>query len=247
VHFGVQDDCRRGLLCFLSSWVVRCPSMKPRAGTNPGQLAKRQRNCDDQIVSAETQRAEAEFTSAIRDPVNLIWIHQNSQTGRGRRHRQPTLSRAAVVLAAAAWQAYVQDTTEAILQDLAVPTGHQGYALYSLVRAATQTALGRFNTPNAHNTLALFSNVGFDPSSCWAFRIGVPTRVYTTQRVSNEIDGWLQVRHSIAHGFALPASNLVTGRPSGGPSLHRADAERCIEFFERLVSVTAAAANSQFP
>lgn len=197
-------------------------------------------------MSAATRQAEREFRTAMRDPNNLIWFHQNSQAGQGRRHRQPTLNRAVVVLTAAAWQAYVQDTTAAILGSLAVPPGHQGHALSSLIRAATRTASGRFNTPNARNTLSLFDNVGFDPSLSWTFAIGAPARAYTTQDVRFEIDGWLDVRHSIAHGSPLPATDLVSGRTRNGPNLHRTDAERCIEFFERLVEVTSVAADQQF-
>jgi hypothetical protein len=198
-------------------------------------------------MSAGTQQAAREFQTAMRDPNNLIWFHRNSQAGKGRRHRQPTLNRAVVVLTAAAWQAYVQDTTAAILLSLEVPPGHQGHALFSLIRAATRTASGRFNTPNARNTLMLFDNVGFDPSPSWTFGIGTPVRAYTTHDVRAEIDGWLDVRHSIAHGSALPATDLVSGRTQNGPNLHRSDAERCIEFFERLVQVTAAAADQPFP
>ena len=58
----------------------------------------------------------------------------------------------------APFKAYIQDTTSAILLSLAVPPGHQGHALFSLIRAATRTALGRFNTPNARNTLFLLNN-----------------------------------------------------------------------------------------
>jgi hypothetical protein len=198
-------------------------------------------------MSAGTERARAEFAVAMKDPHNLIWIHQHSQTGRGRRHRQPTLNRAAVVLAAAAWQAYVQDTAEAILASISVPPGQPGHALYALIRAATKTALGRFNTPNARNTLALFDNVGFDPTTSWAFSIGTPPRTYSAQQVRSEIDGWLDVRHKIAHGAQLPQRALVSGRTQSGPSLYRSDAERCLEFFEAVVRVTAGEAHRQFP
>jgi hypothetical protein len=77
--------------------------------------------------------------------------------------------------------------------------------------------------------------------------IGSPPRAYGSQRVATEIDGWLDVRHKIAHGARLPASNFVSGRTQSGPSLHRADAERCVEFFEAVVAATAAAAHQQFP
>jgi hypothetical protein len=147
------------------------------------------RVCDAPEMSADTERARAEFMIAMRDPDNLIWLHTHSQSGPGRRHRQPTLNRAAVVLTTAAWQAYVQDTTEAMLTALAVPPGHQGHQLYSLIWAASRMALGRFNSPNARNTLAIFGNVGFDPTQSWAFTLGTPPRTYLSQAVRDEIDG----------------------------------------------------------
>jgi hypothetical protein len=198
-------------------------------------------------VSAATERARAEFGAAMKDAHNVVFLSAAEQLGRGRRHRAPSLNRAAIVLTAAAWQAFVEDMTTAILSALAVRQGQQGYALYNLIKAATKSAVGRFNTPNARNTLALFDNVGFDPLPMWTFSIGTPPRAHGAQDVSDELDGWLTVRHKIAHGDQLPANNLVTGRTQLGPSIHRKDAERCIVFFEALVRVTADAAARQFP
>jgi hypothetical protein len=152
-----------------------------------------------------------------------------------------------VVLTAAAWQAFVQDTTRAILTGLAVPSSDPGHPLYNLVKAATSTAIGRFNTPDSRNSISLFANVGFDPAPLWSFTIGEPPRVYQPQDVLDELDGWLGVRHTIAHGSQLPTSPLVSGRTQHGPSLHRSDSERCLRFFEALVRVTADAADAQFP
>lgn len=198
-------------------------------------------------MSAATEQARMEFAVALRDAQNTVWFSANTQQGQGRRHRQPSLHRAAVVLTVGAWQAFVQDTAAAILSGLRVPATHQGYALYNLVKAATSSAGGRFNTPNARNTVLLFANVGFDPEPAWTFTIGQPPRAYATSDVRQEIDGWLDVRHKIAHGSQLPQSGLVSGRTQSGPSLHRKDAERCVEFFEALVRVTAGAAAAQFP
>lgn len=198
-------------------------------------------------MSAGTEQARADFATALRDARNAVWFSEDSQDGRGRRHRQPSLHRAGVVLTVGAWQAFAQDTAEAILSDLTVPHGHQGRPLYNLVKASTKAAIGRFNTPNARNTIVLFDNVGFSPSSSWTFTLGTPSRSYSQQDVREEIDGWLAVRHRIAHGAMLPASHLVSGRTKDGPSLHRKDAERCIAFFELVVRATADAAKAQFP
>jgi hypothetical protein len=198
-------------------------------------------------LSAGTSKAEQDFHRTMRDAHNLVWLHRHSQTGQGRRHRQPSMNRAAVVLTVAAWQAFVQDLTEAILDHLEIPHGQEGHALYRVIKVAAKNSLRRFNTPNARNTLNLLADVGFDPTSDWAFVMGKPPAHYGLSDIRTEIDGWLEVRHKIAHGATLPASRLVNGRTKSGPTLHRSDAEQCIEFFEEVVRVTASKAHSQFP
>lgn len=128
----------------------------------------------------------------MRDPGHLMALH--SRTGPGRRHHEPSLNRAVVVMTTAAWQSYVQDTTQAILDTLSVPPAHTGAPMFNLIKASTRTALGRFNTPNARNTLALFYQVGFDPSGAGASRSGLP-------------------RGRTA--FRIPLTRSTTGWPSG--------------------------------
>jgi hypothetical protein len=198
-------------------------------------------------MSARTQEAQSDFAVAMVDPHNLISLHQHSQSGQGRRHRETTLNRAVIVLTAAAWQAYMQDSARAILADLAISHGSPGYAQYAVLRANTQNSLRRFNTPNARNSVNLLLDLGFDPQPSWTFVVGTPPRPYNVAAVRGEIDDWLDVRHAIAHGFALPMKQVLTGMTKTGPSIRRNDAERCIAFFEQVVAVTAAAADSQFP
>lgn len=198
-------------------------------------------------MSAATSKAEQDFHRTMRDAHNLVWLHRHSQTGQGRRWRQPSMNRAAVVLTVAAWQAFIQDLTEAILAHLEIPHGHEGHGLYRVVKVAAKNSLRRFNTPNAKNSLNLLADVGFDPTTNWLFVMGNPPASYGISDIRAEIDGWLEVRHKIAHGARLPASRLVSGRTNGGPTLHRSDAEQCIEFFEAVVTATAFEAHGQFP
>jgi hypothetical protein len=198
-------------------------------------------------VSTVTQAAAKDFATAMKDPHNLVWLHKNSQKGQGRRHRQPTLSRAVIVLTAAAWQAYIYDATRAALSHLAIPHGQQGHTLFQNVKANVERGLNRFNTPNAKNVVDLLLEVGFDANPHWTFKIGSPLRTYNVARVRKEIDGWLEIRHKLAHGASLPSSALISGSTKDGPSLHRADAERCIEFFEAVVQATDGALHQQFP
>jgi hypothetical protein len=183
----------------------------------------------------------------MRDPHNLIALHEHSTTGQGRRHRETTLNRAAVVLCVAAWQAFVEDTARAILDDLAVPHGTPSYGPYKIVKALVSTSLGRFNTPNSRNSLALLNDLGFDSQPAWSFSMTRPNRQYAPATVGDEIDEWLAVRHAIAHGFDRPEKQVLTGRANHRPSIRKTDAERCIGFFENVVGFTADSAHLAFP
>jgi hypothetical protein len=198
-------------------------------------------------MSQETEQARADFVQARQDAENVLWFSATTQHGPGRRHRHPSLHRAAIVLTTAAWQAFVQDVTSAILANLEVPIGDPGRPMFDLIKASTRSSIGRFNTPNSRNSLALFANVGFDPTAQWRFSMTGPSRTYDRQRVRQEVDGWLDIRHKIAHGAPLPANEFVSGRSQRGPSLHRKDAERCVWFFSAVVELTSNAAGQQFP
>jgi hypothetical protein len=196
-------------------------------------------------VSAKTEAAKKDFTEAMKDSGHLMALH--TRTNPGRRHHEPSLNRAVAVMTAAAWQSYVQDTTRAILDYLAVPPRHPGKPQFDLIKASTMTALGRFNTPNARNTLALFQHVGFDPRSGWSFSVSSRPHPYSSQGIEDEIEEWLKIRHTIAHGALLPAVAVVSGRTQRGPKLWKADAEHCISFFGGVVAATAAEAHRLFP
>jgi hypothetical protein len=198
-------------------------------------------------VSAATEAAHIAFTNAMSDPHNLVSMHEHSREGTGRRHRETTLNRAAVVLCVAAWQAYVADTVKAILEDLAIPVGQPGHAEYLVLKGLVSGSLGRFNTPNAYNSRAMLNSVGFDARPSWSFSLTGPNRTYSAARVDTEVDEWLAVRHAIAHGSGLPNKPVLTGSTQAGATIRKRDTERCIDFFEHLVATTAAAAYVQFP
>jgi hypothetical protein len=198
-------------------------------------------------MSAATEAAHIAFSDAMSDPHNLISMHEHSRTGKGRRHRETTLNRAAVVLCVAAWQAYVGDTVKAILDDLAISAGQPGHAEYLVLKGLVSGSLGRFNTPNAYNSRGLLNSVGFDPQSSWSFTLSGPNRTYGAASVEKELDEWLAVRHAIAHGSDLPRKPVLTGWTKAGATIRKRDTERCIDFFEHVVGTTAAAAYAQFP
>jgi hypothetical protein len=204
---------------------------------------------------------EARFARTLRPARDLINIHKR-KPGQGRRVADLSLNKGAVVFAVAAWQGYVQDLSREILSTLAPPPADPSAGMYRLLAGRVREQIKRYNTPNAQNTLDLFSLLGFDPSDVWGFGFawewqrsarrpnGSVTKVTTLSSANarKELDAWLLIRHRIAHGDALPADpERVTGTDHGEPQLMRRNADRCVKFFHGLVMSTSAAALVTFP
>ena len=102
----------------------------------------------------------------------------------------------------AAWNAYVVAVVRAFYLEVAnaaLPTFH---AMHTISRSHADKELDRFNTPNAENTRNLVAIcTGYDPWPDWAWPRSGLSALAARQRV-NEI---LKVRHSFAHGFAMPS------------------------------------------
>lgn len=196
-------------------------------------------------MSAQTEAARAEFDEATVDSQNLVDIHRALNQGRGRRFREVTINRAIVVLTVAAWQAFVEDLAEAVLDTIEPPVADPTRPAWVLVNALTRGALGRYNTPDVSNTRSLLANVGFDPHPSWVWGFG--RGASTPATVSRRIDEWLRVRHAIAHGGDLPNVAVISRTTAGQPTLRLADAEECRDLFTRAAHASAAAAHMQFP
>jgi len=142
----------------------------------------------------------------------LIAIHGKLQNGRGRRHEQGALHRAGVVLTVAAWQAYVEKVIEEALDlirdeinDPNAATPQWAVHAYQLRRSAILNAVKKFNTPNDVNVRDLFQeSFDFSPWPSWAWNVG--PRQWNAVETRNRTNTWVLVRHSIAHGFSLPAN-----------------------------------------
>lgn len=163
----------------------------------------------------------------------------------------------------AAWQTYVEQLTLAILEALAPPATDPSIGVYRLVAAHVRTQVKRLNVPNGGKALDLLAAVNFDPRPAWnitfewerqrsAAHGSIRDRAsLNPQQAREELDSWVSIRHAIAHGVPLPTDRrfrpLVTGTLRGQPRLLRRDADRCVNFFGRLVAVTGLEANQQFP
>ena len=143
---------------------------------------------------------------------------------------------AALAAYVAAWDAYINNLVRDFYDTIDNPSSQGFQAIYEISRRATDRALKRFNSPNWENTRSLLEQyTGYDPPGLghwvWARRRMVSAQV---QVRLNEI---LRVRHSFAHGFAMPAYDW-TQSPSGRVRLTSKAIRETEAFFRNLVNVT---------
>ena len=134
----------------------------------------------------------------------------------------------------AAWNAYVNNLVRdffAAISDIVAP---QSQAIYAIARQTAERALERFNTPNWENTRNLLHQyTGYDPIEDWIWT----QRGMVGSEVHERLNEILQVRHSFAHGFDMPAYNW-TQTPSGTVRLTSKAIQDIEAFFKNLVNVT---------
>lgn len=203
------------------------------------------------MEGVDIQQAVDQFNNALNHCDNLVAVHRgHGGVNRGRRYQEVSIDRAVIVLAVAAWQAAVQDLTTALL-DTARPTGPTpiDVARYNALTGFARKAISDFATPNAENTQRLMVSAGFDPKPLWTYTIaggqGRPRTTWTPHMVSVRLNEWLKIRHALAHGHEeLPVNQALYSVRNAGvtsnPTLVLKDAEACIAFLNRLVSLTSA-------
>jgi hypothetical protein len=109
---------------------------------------------------------------------------------------------AAFVAQTAAWNAYVVRLVDCFFQEVANPAAASFHAMHTLANSIARSQLERFNTPNAENTRNLIlASTGYDPWTDWQWL----ARGMNALAVRNRLNEILKVRHSLAHGFAMPA------------------------------------------
>jgi len=216
----------------------------------------------------DLQQAHDRFERAIGHCDAIVQVHrQHGGAGKGFRTLEPSLNRAIVVLAVAAWQTVVQDLTTAAL-DAAQPAGGTGVG--RLLRGSVAQAVGGFSTPTAHKTRELMKLVDFDPYQSWTWSQmggrGVGPMMVAPAQAAVITDDWIRLRHDIAHGHAsltvvdvlesvrLAAKSWQAKHPTANgaqaishlksvaqfePTLRLVDATRCVTHFRRMARLTA--------
>jgi len=193
------------------------------------------------------------FSTLIGFVDQLVQIHGRLQAGRGRRHEQDALHRAGVVMTVAAWESYIEKVVMEGVDAIGRQAGLVAAApppvaaapplwarhVFGLRHAELATSIKRFNTPNATNVRNLFLEaLEFDPWPCWTWHVG--PRQWNAEEMRRRLNSWLDVRHSVAHGFDLPQDVAWLRGPNGRPRLTLALVTECKAFFGRLVLLTDA-------
>ncbi|MEH2464305.1 HEPN domain-containing protein [Nostoc sp.] len=102
----------------------------------------------------------------------------------------------------AGWEAYIEELVRNFFDITANPLDPQFYAVHSIAKNAAERSLKQFNTPNADNSRNLLVQyTGYNPINDWVWSKRSMNALATRQML-NDI---LQVRHSFAHGFSIPA------------------------------------------
>jgi hypothetical protein len=111
---------------------------------------------------------------------------------------------------------------------------------FALRRAEIQVSVKKFNTPNAANVRDLcLGALEFNPWLHWDWHAG--PRQWDGKRMRERLDGWLRVRHSVAHGAALPNDIDELLGPNGQARLTLGALRECKRFFEHIARQTDAA------
>ena len=174
----------------------------------------------------------------------LITIHGRLQRGRGRRHQLDALHRAGVVLTVAAWQAYVEkiliEGLNAIHADMVHgpnPAPNWARHTFQLRRAEILISIKKFNTPDDVKVRDLFQeSLAFNPWPSWEWRQG--PRQWDQQEMRRRTNGWIRVRHSIAHGFELPTDIVWLQDQHHRPRLTLSLLQECRSHFLHLAART---------
>lgn len=212
----------------------------------------------------DLQEASERFKAAIGYCDDVVAVHRRSGTGLpGRRGEETTLNRAVVVMAVAAWQVVVENLVLAALDSATAHAAANPPATLAAYGGTVRGSVRRFSTPNSQQSRILLQSVGFDPQPYWnAYSVRGRQAAGTLQE---QLDGWLRVRHAIAHADeALPAeivlqhvrqsasrqirSGVAPGSvvPPVHPGLRLPDAESCVKFMRRIARSTGGGFATEF-
>jgi hypothetical protein len=176
----------------------------------------------------------------------LINIHGQLRGGPGRRYEQDALHRAGVVFVVAAWESYIEQVLiegfAAIERDAGAGVGAAAAPNWArhalgLRKIEIARAAKRLNTPDATGVRDLLrETLGFNPWDIWQWQ--ARRRQWNAEEMRRRLNGWLQVRHSIAHGSELPTNVEWCMDTRGRPCLNLPQLRECRKYFNYIAKQT---------
>lgn len=177
--------------------------------------------------------ALAKFQNSLAGARVLASFHGNlSVASTDQIFTDQCLLKAAIAQAVGCWEGYLEAAMPEFVSKTRVQAHRRAWTLIVQFESLVKKLATDLNTPNWDKSRELILNItGMDPYASW---IWFP-------RFSNQIDtkaffdGVLQVRHSFAHGFAVPTSVSGLQTPGQLDAGYVADATTCLEFFAATV------------
>lgn len=154
--------------------------------------------------------------------------------GLSSRQKSERLYTSALVAFVASWDAYINQIVRDFFDATSPIHASTSLLTHHLAANMANARLARFNTPNSENTRdLLLSTTGYDPWSDWTWNKASMSSLDVRNRL-NEI---LKVRHSVAHGFAMPSYSWNT-TSNGRTRIDAAIVDWTDRFFNFLVRET---------
>jgi hypothetical protein len=169
--------------------------------------------------------AKETFESSIRDAVELL-EHFNAINVKPPPPNAEVLKRAGLIMACTAWETYVEDRVQEVVQQR-LGEGNASFQNKFVLRHLS-LALKQFNNPNTEKTCKLFLDyLGVDVSKSWIWNN------YDSERAKAELDALIKKRGEAVHRSKPPAA--------GVPAPHlirKEELEKAIRFLKSLVEAT---------
>jgi hypothetical protein len=172
-------------------------------------------------------KAIATFDQSIRDAEHLL-AHFDKLNAKPPPPENEVLKRAGLILAMTAWETFVEDSLEEILERRL--TRCPDPAIADLVRSKLRQEISRLHNPTAEKAAELFRDfANVDVSKHWQWN-GVDA-----ETACKRLNGYLKLRGDVAH-----RARVVREGPPQRHAVKREDLDRAIRFIKQLVRATDA-------
>lgn len=141
------------------------------------------------------------------------------------------LLKSAVAHAVGCWEGYVEAVLSEFVSKTRVQAHRKAWTLVVQFESLVKKLTDELNTPSWDKCRDLLVNVtGMDPYSSWIW-----TPRFTNQTDTKAFfDGILQVRHSFAHGFAVPMPVPGPITPGQLDPAYISDSINCLKYFATI-------------